>query len=395
MTPARMLNLSWIAFFLTFLVWFNLAPFMTTLREEFGLSKGQLTVLMVANLALTIPARIVVGYLTDRFGPRRTFAILLWGCALPVLWCAFARSFSELLVARVLISVVGAGFVVGIRMMREWYPPSKIGMAEGIYAGWGNFGSAAGSFALPILAAWGLGWRGAVALTAVLCATWGLVYWRWAVDSPTHYHVPQQTGTLRLLRNRQMQVLALSYFVSFGGELAVVSMLPAFMQQTFDLSVTSAGMLASSFAFMNLVARPGGGWISDRLGRVRTMVALSAGLALGYGLLSGLGPSWPLVLAVVAVMGCSFFVQSSEGAAFAIAPFVDPKHSGQIAGMIGAAGNLGSIAFLFLLGATTPQTFFFVLALTAGASAIWCAIGLREPEATSHPMDPALTVAKS
>src|SRR4051812_19190782 len=49
----RVLHLTWFAFFLTFVAWFNFAPFATTIAKEFGLSKGQLVTLGLCNLALT------------------------------------------------------------------------------------------------------------------------------------------------------------------------------------------------------------------------------------------------------------------------------------------------------------------------------------------------------
>lgn len=379
MTKGRILHLSWVAFFLTFVAWFNLAPFNTTIQAEFSLSARQLMWLMIANLALTIPGRVLIGAITDRYGPRRTFAVLLWGTAMLCGWFCAAQSFVELFVSRLLLSLTGAGFVVGIRMMREWYPPERIGLAEGVYAGFGNFGSAAAAMSLPALAGWFGTWRLANALTAALCALWGLVYWLAAADSPGTYRSPKKASTMTLLRSSQLRTLAVSYFVTFGGELAVVSMLPAFLEKTYGLSVVAAGWIASSFAFTNLFARPVGGWLSDRGGRVRTMLKLSLGLGLGYGTLALLTPAWPLTIAVAAILGCSFFVQASEGAAFAIAPFVNPKHSGQIAGMIGAAGNLGSVLFIWLYGMTSARVFFTILGAFALCSFLLCLRYLQEP----------------
>ena len=65
---------------------------------------------------------------------------------------------------------------------------------------------------------------------------------------------------------KQVAILELTYIVNFGSELAVVSMLPTFFETTFDLPKATAGILASCFAFVNLVARPAGGLISDKLG---------------------------------------------------------------------------------------------------------------------------------
>ncbi len=66
---------------------------------------------------------------------------------------------------------------------------------------------------------------------------------------------------------KQVAVLNVLYFATFGSELAVISMLPLFFSDTFALTPVMAGMVASAYAFMNLMSRPGGGWISDKFGR--------------------------------------------------------------------------------------------------------------------------------
>ncbi|KOO12406.1 MFS transporter, partial [Vibrio xuii] len=71
---------------------------------------------------------------------------------------------------------------------------------------------------------------------------------------------------------KQVAVLNVLYFATFGSELAVVSMLPLFFSETFELSPVLAGMVASAYAFMNLMSRPGGGWISDRFGSKPTLL---------------------------------------------------------------------------------------------------------------------------
>ena len=97
-----------------------------------------------------------------------------------------------------------------------------------------------------------------------------------------------------------MAILELTYIVNFGSELAVVSMLPAFFEGTFSLSAAAAGMIASSYAFMNLVARPGGGLISDKLGsRKLTMGVLTGCMGIGYLIFSQVDSSWFLPAAVV------------------------------------------------------------------------------------------------
>ena len=73
----RTLHLTWFAFFLSFVVWFNHAPLMVSIRETLQLTDQQVKALLILNVALTIPARIVIGILVDRFCPRRIYSLLL------------------------------------------------------------------------------------------------------------------------------------------------------------------------------------------------------------------------------------------------------------------------------------------------------------------------------
>jgi NNP family nitrate/nitrite transporter-like MFS transporter len=164
---------------------------------------------------------------------------------------------------------------------------------------------------------------------------------------------------------KQVAVLNVLYFATFGSELAVVSMLPLFFAETFSLDMVYAGLLASLYAFMNLMSRPGGGWLSDKFGRKKTLLILTAGLALGYLAMASIDSSWPLVLAVIAAMACSFFVQAGEGAVFAAVPLIKRRLTGQIAGMTGAYGNVGAVVYLTVLSMVSYQTFFLVIAATA------------------------------
>ncbi len=147
----KILHMSWIAFFITFFVWFNHAPLMGVIAESLGLTRAEIKTLLILNVALTIPARVLIGMLTDKYGPRITYAAILFLSALPCFMFALADSFEQAALSRFLLGFVGAGFVVGIRMVSEWFPANELGTAEGIYGGWGNFGSAA-AMLLPTLA---------------------------------------------------------------------------------------------------------------------------------------------------------------------------------------------------------------------------------------------------
>ena len=441
----KILHLSWIAFFITFAVWFNFAPLLHAVKETLGLTTEEIKTLLILNVALTIPARVIIGSLTDKYGPRIVYSALLAICAIPCFMFAFAQTFTQAAIARFALGFIGAGFVIGIRLVSEWFPHNELGTAEGIYGGWGNFGSAAAAFTLPTIALMfggEDGWRYAMAVTGIMSLIFAGVFYVNISDTPkgsTYFKPANLTAmevtskgdfflllimkvpmyaALALLawklsptninmisievtyfiyailvgiygyewsqvwkvnknifttpvpeihqyKFKQVAVLNILYFATFGSELAVVSMLPLFFLETFELTPVVAGMVASAYAFMNLVSRPGGGWISDKFGRKITLVILTAGLALGYLLMAQITSGWTLWIAVVAAMLCSFFVQAGEGAVFATVPLIKRRMTGQIAGMTGAYGNVGAVVYLTVLSFVSYQTFFYVIAVTA------------------------------
>jgi NNP family nitrate/nitrite transporter-like MFS transporter len=179
---------------------------------------------------------------------------------------------------------------------------------------------------------------------------------------------------------RSVAVLCFAYFCTFGSEVAVVTMLPGFLDETWSLSPVLTGIAASSAAFLNLVARPGGGLLSDVLGsRRRTLTALLAGLGIGYVLMATLGPSWPVLAAVVLSLACSVFGQAGNGAVYAIVPLVKKRVTGQVAGLAGAYGNVGAVCFLTLLFLVGPRWFFLAIAAAGVLAAVSCRF-LVEPE---------------
>ena len=466
----RVLHFTWIAFFISFYVWFNMAPLATTmLRKLDWLTPDHIKALAICNVALTIPARIFVGALIDRYGPRRVFSGLLIAMSAPVFAFALGTSFVQLIVARLVLSSIGAGFVIGIRMVSEWFPPNMIGRAEGFYAGWGNFGSAWAAMTLPWIAlslfgGYEAGWRYALCVNGLVSLGYGLLYLRLVRDTPEGKvfvgikktqpmevsswgdlvqlilwsfplvgalgllawrlsHIPLGRGNAegflsdgmlyaiwgllllvfvahvgkvlqvnvpRLRKGvpeadryafKNVTALNTTYFANFGAELAVVSMLPAFFEDIFAISPMAAGLVAASFAFVNLVARPAGGLISDVMGnRKRTMLVYMLGIALGFFGMAFIEASWPVWLAIALTIACSVFVQGAEGATFAIIPFIKKRMTGQIAGMAGAYGNVGAVFYLVIYSLVDAKTFFFILAFGAALSLVYCLVFLQEPE---------------
>ncbi|HSX50890.1 MAG TPA: MFS transporter [Cellvibrio sp.] len=455
----KILHLTWLAFFITFLVWFNHAPLLMAIQATFGLSEQQVKALLILNVALTIPARIVIGMLVDSFGPRKIYSILLVITALLCFFFSLARSFEMLALARFLLGFAGAGFVIGIRMISEWFPARQMGVAEGVYKGLGNIGSAAAAISLPtiaLLVGGDDGWRYATAATGAIALVYAFIYYFSVTDTPagSTYFKPNKSGGLEvtskkdfvlyLLVNipmygalallawkvsslglissatlyaidaillaifvlqcrkiyslnvqifskpvdklqqykfKQVAILSIAYAVTFGAELAVVSMLPMFFQNTFAVPVALAGIFGACFAMVDIASCPSGGWISDKFGRKKSLVVLLIGAAIGFFVLSTITSDWPIALAVAAMMCCSFFLGSAAGCVFAVVPLIRRSLTGQIAGIVGAYGNIGAVIFLTVFSFVSTPVFF--LAIAGGiALAAMAAMFLDEPKSS-------------
>lgn len=457
----KILHFTWLAFFISFFTWYNMAPLATTMLKSMNwLTPQHIAALGILNVALTIPARIVIGALLDRFGPKVIFSTLLIVMSIPAIIFAFADNWVQLMISRLILGSIGASFVIGIRMVSEWFPPKDVGFAEGIYGGWGNFGSAAAAMVLPYI---GLtlfggdnGWRYAIAITGVICFVYGIIYYFVVRDTPEGKPLikPKRSGAMEVsswgdmvqlilwsiplggalavsawrlgglgfistnvlyttwviiglvfiyqvyqilkvnipilkigvpiddqYKFKNVAALNSTYFANFGAELAIVSMLPMFFQLTFSLTPATAGIIAASFAFINLLARPLGGFLSDRMGsRRKVMLVYMFGISIGLLGMGFIDSSWPLVAAVLVTVLTSMFIQGAEGATFAVIPMIKKRITGQVAGMAGAFGNVGATIYLTLYTFVTPQQFFFILATGAIVSFAICFLYLEEPK---------------
>ncbi len=466
---AKILHTTWFAFFVTFLVWFNHAPLLTVIQETMGLSDQQIKLLLILNVALTIPARIITGMLVDVYGPRKTYSAMLFATAGLCFFFALARTFEALALARFLMGFVGAGFVIGIRMISEWYPAKQLGLAEGIYKGMGNVGSAVAAVTLPTLAllfGGDDGWRYATGVTGIIALIYAFIYYFSVSDTPagSTYFKPNKSGGLEVTSKRdfffylllnipmygamavltwkvsllgllsgfaantiyvilvgiylfqakqiynvnkeifhkpveemlrynfkQVAILSIAYAVTFGSELAVVSMLPLFFKDTFLIPAALAGIFGASFAVIDVLSCPSGGWISDNFGRKKSLVILLTGASIGFFAMSQITGDWPIALAVAVIMGGSFFLGSAAGCVFALVPLIRRRLTGQIAGMVGAYGNIGAVIFLTVFSFVTPTIFFITIGCGIALAAV-AALFLDEPKGAMAEILPDGTV---
>lgn len=392
--PMRAFHMTWFAFFLCFFAWFGIAPLMKVVREELALTKDQIGWCIIGSVAITVLARLVIGWACDRFGPRLAYTAVLVGSAVPVMGIGLTHSFETFLICRVLIGAIGASFVVTQYHATVMFAPRCVGTANAVTAGWGNLGGGVAQLAMPLLFSLfvgilgfsdSFGWRASMFVAGLLCLLTGIAYYFLTQDLPEgNYGELRAAGKLPpsrhvrgtfvlALRDYRVWILFVVYGACFGLELTIDNIAALYFTDYFGLGLTAAGIAAGAFGLMNIFARALGGWIADRCGarwglrgRVRWLFVAVFLEGLTLILFSRMSA---LVLAIPTMMLFGLFVKMSNGATYAVVPFINRRALGSIAGIVGAGGNAGAVAAGFLFkGSLDWQTALLVLGVAVTAS---------------------------
>jgi MFS transporter, NNP family, nitrate/nitrite transporter len=336
-TPGWNLGVATLAFMLCFAAWSLISPFAKEFKKNLHLNYTQALLLTAVPVVLGSLLRVPVGWLTDRWGGRLMFSVLLAFSALPAVLFGYAHSYWALIGVGFLLGVGGASFAVGVPFVANWYSKERQGFSVGIY-GMGNAGTAVAFFAAPaIVNHWSrpvLGWTTAFVLLggAALTATT-------AHDAPTrkppaHYREVLHAGW-RLWR------LAFFYFITFGGFVALFLLLPTLLQDWFDYSKGEASARAAGFVIAATLARPAGGWVADQFGAYPVLVLVFAGIAIDAAVLATIAGSPRIVPVSIACLTLGVFLGAGNGAVFKLVPAEFPDNAGAAGGIVGAAGGLG------------------------------------------------------
>ena len=339
-----------------FWAWMSIAPLQKTYATELGLSEGQISLMLATPVLVGALGRVVVGALTDRFGGRKMFALVLLGSAPAVLLVALAgviKSFPLLIGAGFYLGVAGTIFAVGVPFSSAWYEPSRRGFANGVF-GMGMVGTAVSAFFTPRLAL-AIGFFPTHLLIAGAMVGMAALVWFFLRDSPawTPSHqplVPKVMGALKLAVTWQMSFL---YAIVFGGFVAFSTYLPKYLTTVYPTEVdpVGAGTRTAVFAVAAVIARPIGGILADRFGpKVVALISLAGVSILAY--VVGAQPPEGIVTGAT-FLGMAAFMGLGMGAVFAwIGPSTPKDKVGAVSGVVAAAGGLGGYFPPLVMGAT-------------------------------------------
>ncbi|AKA85971.1 MULTISPECIES: MFS transporter [Pseudomonas] len=365
------LGMSTLAFTVCFMVWMMFAVLGVPIKELLQLNETQFGLLAATPVLTGSLARLPLGLLTDRFGGRSVFLVLMLTCVAPLYLISHATAYWQFLVLGLFVGLAGGSFSVGIAYVAKWFDKENQGFAMGIF-GAGNAGAAVTKFLAPALIAAGSWQLVPKVFSAILFVT-ALLFWFLSAENKDHRSA---TGAslreqLSALKDPAVWRYCQYYSIVFGGYVALALWMTQYYVREYGFSLQSAALLAACFSLPGGVLRAVGGWMSDRWGAQSVTwwvlwVSWICLFLLSYpqtqlqvqsinGPVSfhiGLTPT--LFTVLLFVMGIAFAF--GKASVFKYIANDYPQNMGAVSGIVGLAGGLGGFVLPILFGALVDLT---------------------------------------
>ncbi len=367
------LGVSWIVFFVAFLDRVNLSVAMPLISKEFSLSPEQVGYLFSAFFISYTVFQIPGGYLSDKVGPKKVLLVALVWWSIMTMATGVARTFSQFFIVRVLFGI-GEGLQppCAFKLNSNWFPNQERATANAIFTSACSFGPAiAPSIAVAIIGLWG--WHELFYIFGALGFVIMPLLYFFVKNSPeedpdiskeeleyiksgqteivTQTTDSEEVGLMSVLKNRNIVLLALTYFGFMCAFFGLLSWLPSYFVKARGFELVKMGIF-SGLPFLALgIAQPFGGWLSDKVFKgKRKIQAMVVNLAAGpvlYGVV--VAPTETVAMALLVCTG--FLVGMAFGPLWAM-PMESVKRSyvGMATGVMNAGGSIGGILSPIIIG---------------------------------------------
>jgi NNP family nitrate/nitrite transporter-like MFS transporter len=369
------LTLSTGAFALCFAVFGTMSAMMPILSKQMHLTSVEKSMAVALPVLLGSLGRIPLGMLTDRFGGRLIFSIVMVLSIIPAFLMGTVTNYHQLLIYGFFIGIALASFSVGVAAVSGWYSAERQGFALGVY-GAGNIGQSLAAFGSPFIAL-AAGMRWGFWTFGILLTIWLVIFVLAARNAPRKGPAKTFQDIIRPLSDSRSWILSLYYFLTFGGFVAMGVYLPIFLTETFKLTPQDAGLRTAGFVVLATVMRPIGGTLADKVGGraiLKWVFPVTAGMAFFL--------ACPMMTTfTIGALGMAAAIGLGNGAVFKLVPEYFPNSVGSVTGLVGAAGGLGGFFPPLVLGFVKQETGSFLIGFILLAVFALCCFGvvLRAP----------------
>ncbi|PTU74397.1 MFS transporter [Pseudomonas mangrovi] len=260
------LGMSTFAFTMCFMVWMMFAVLGVPVKELLGLNETQFGLLAATPVLTGSLIRLPLGMLTDKFGGRLVFFVLMLVCVLPIYLISEATAYWHFLVLGLFVGLAGGSFSVGIAYVAKWFDKSNQGFAMGIF-GAGNAGAAVTKFVAPAIIA-AASWQMVPKVYSAIMFITALLFWFLTSENRAHRVAASVTFSeqLQALKDPAVWRYCQYYSIVFGGYVALSLWMTKYYVQEYGFNLQTAALLAAAFSLPGGVLRAIGGWMSDKWG---------------------------------------------------------------------------------------------------------------------------------
>ncbi len=338
---------------MSFMVWVMMGPLVIYIAQDLNLTEAQQYTLVTIPLLAGVLFRIPVGILVDRFAPKRTglIAQIIVIFTLLIAFLSNINSINGIYFVAIVLGLAGTSISVALPLCSRWYPDEYQGLVMGI-AGAASSGTVFTAALAPMLAE-SFGWRSVFGFATLPLIATVIFFHLKAKDDNYQPDKKPLSDYLKVLKEIDVWWFMLFYSLSFGGVIALSSVMVLYFHQEYTLEPVSAGYYTAICILAGTALRPVGGWMADKFGGIRTMQRLFVVTAVCMLLVSFSLPLWLAILFLIIGSGS---LGMSSGAVFQLVPLRFRKNVGAVTGMIGAAGGLGGFVLAWFLGQSKQMT---------------------------------------
>ncbi|CAN7307722.1 MFS transporter [Burkholderia sp. CF099] len=358
-----------IMYFITYLDRVNVSTAAAGFGKEFHLSHTEIGLVFSAFAYPYLVFQIIGGWVSDRFGAKRTLIACgaIW--ALATLLTGFAGGLVSLLFARVLLGFgEGATFPAATAAMSRWVAKEKRGFAQGITHAAARIGNAvAPGVIVLVMTTWG--WRESFYICGAFSLLWVVVWAMTFTEYPKeHRRITQEELDFlpppkAKMANvpwkalfKRMAPVTIVYFC-YGWTLWLfLSWIPQYFLHSYQLDLKKSAIFASAVFFAGVIGDTLGGIVTDKvfertgnLRRARSWM-VSICMLLTLASLVPLMLTHNLYVSMVCLSAGFFFAEMTIGPMWAIPMDIAPEYSGTASGMMNTGSALAAIISPVLSG---------------------------------------------
>ncbi len=343
------------------------APMFPLIMEDYDLSRGSVSLMMVTAFLVFTIFLIPGGIISTRLGTK--WAVLVSGLLMAAgVLAPLTSNLAAILPLRVAFAV-GNGILLPTTaaVIVQWFKTSERPIMNAVNLAAQGTGVATAMF-LSVPLAEALGWKNVLMaygiFSSVGTAIW-LVFGRAIISDATAESQTSVKAIFGVLRERNTLLLSLAFVGPFALFIGYSSWLPTYYNEEFDMPLQQASAILALLPLMGVVVNVLSGFLLARLGLHRPLM-MAPGLLFPIGAFGAFYfNSIPIIIGAILLLGFCFWIFLPTALTVAMElPGVTMEKVALVTAAALTIGNASTVVAPFLVGVITDTIGSYVPSLS-------------------------------